>query len=107
MLGIWHEGDWLKRDLVQLIYGQVLRGNPEPVWPLHSSIRDHFILGILWVNIIIYMWIIWLLYARCFYWLYVGHEYQSIIKYFCIKQSPFHQLALNQVSTSLTVVPRT
>ena len=32
------------------------------------------------------------------------HEHQSIIKNFCIKQSPFHQLALNQVDTSLTAV---
>ena len=34
------------------------------------------------------------------------HEHQSIIKNFCIKQSPFHQLALNQVDTSLTAVSK-
>ena len=32
------------------------------------------------------------------------HEHQSIIKNFCIKQSSFHQLALNQVDTSLTAI---
>ena len=36
-------------------------------------------------------------------WIY---EHQSIIKNFCIKQSPFHQLALNQVDTSLTAVSK-
>ncbi len=35
------------------------------------------------------------------------HEHQAIIKNLCIKQSPFHQLALNQVDTSLTAVPKT
>jgi len=28
MLGIWHMGDWLKRDLAQQIYGRVERGSP-------------------------------------------------------------------------------
>ena len=27
MLGIWHRGDWLKRDLDSPIYGRVERGN--------------------------------------------------------------------------------
>ncbi len=34
------------------------------------------------------------------------HEHQSIINNFCIKQSPFHQLALDQVDTSMTVVSK-
>jgi len=28
MLGIWHWGDWMKRDLDQPIYGQVKCGSP-------------------------------------------------------------------------------
>ena len=28
MLGIWHKGEWLKRDLGKPIYGQVERGSP-------------------------------------------------------------------------------
>lgn len=28
MLGIWHEGEWLKRDLAQPFYGRVEHGNP-------------------------------------------------------------------------------
>ena len=28
MLGIWHRGEWLKRDLAQPFYGQVERGSP-------------------------------------------------------------------------------
>ena len=39
MLGIWHESDWMKRDLAQLIYGRVERGSPKPGWILHSLIR--------------------------------------------------------------------
>ena len=30
MLGIWHIGDWMKRDLAQVIYGRVERGSPIP-----------------------------------------------------------------------------
>ena len=32
MLGIWHGGDWLKRDLAQPIYGQVEYGSPISGW---------------------------------------------------------------------------
>ena len=32
MLGIWHRGDWLKRNLAQPIYGQVERGSPITDW---------------------------------------------------------------------------
>jgi len=32
MLGIWHGGDWLKRDLAQPIYGQVEHGIPITGW---------------------------------------------------------------------------
>jgi len=28
MIGIWHEGEWLKRDLAQPFYGRVERGSP-------------------------------------------------------------------------------
>jgi len=28
MIGIWHEGDWMKRDLAHPIYGHVERGSP-------------------------------------------------------------------------------
>jgi len=32
MLGIWHEGDWLKRDLAYPIYGQVEGSSPISGW---------------------------------------------------------------------------
>jgi len=32
MLGIWHESDWLKRDLAQPIYGRVEHGSPIFGW---------------------------------------------------------------------------
>ena len=32
ILGIWHGGDWLKRDLSQLIYGRVECGSPISSW---------------------------------------------------------------------------
>jgi len=32
MLGIWHGGDWLKRDLAQPIYGQVEHGSSIIGW---------------------------------------------------------------------------
>ena len=28
MLGIWHRGEWTKRDLVHLFYGRVKHGSP-------------------------------------------------------------------------------
>ena len=32
MLGIWHGGEWLKRDLARPFYGQVERGSPISSW---------------------------------------------------------------------------
>ena len=32
ILGIWHEGDWLKRDLDKPIYGQGERDSPITSW---------------------------------------------------------------------------
>jgi len=74
MLGIWHKGDWLKRDLAQKIYGRVERGSPIPGWFLHSLMRN----SSLWfscVNVLVYMWILWLIdlwYICCYY---VGYAY--------------------------------
>ena len=42
MLGIWHGGEWLKRDLGQPFYGQVERGNPIFSWFI-SFINEKFI----------------------------------------------------------------
>ena len=35
MLGIWHGGEWLKRELAYPFYGWVERGSPIPGWILH------------------------------------------------------------------------
>lgn len=32
ILGIWHGGDWLKRDLAEPIYGRVEHGSPISSW---------------------------------------------------------------------------
>lgn len=32
MLGIWHWGEWLKRDLAQPFYGHMERGSPISGW---------------------------------------------------------------------------
>ena len=61
MLGIWHGGDWLKRDLAQPIYGWVEHGSPISGWILRPLISDHFH-GILCVNLLVYMCIIWIMY---------------------------------------------
>ena len=43
MLGIWHEGDWLERDLAHPIYGRLERGSPIPGWILHSLKRGYLL----------------------------------------------------------------
>ena len=42
MLGIWHGGEWMKRDLAQSFYGQVERGSP--IWGLDfaSLMKGYF-----------------------------------------------------------------
>ena len=42
MLGIWHRGELLKRDLAQPFYGRVERGSPISVWFI-TSINETFI----------------------------------------------------------------
>ena len=42
MLGIWHGGNWLKRDLDQPIYGWVECGSPISSWFI-TFINDKFI----------------------------------------------------------------
>jgi len=42
MLGIWHRGDWLKRDLAQPIYGRVEHGSPIFGWFI-AFINETFI----------------------------------------------------------------
>jgi len=37
MLGIWHGGEWLKRDLTQPFYGYVERGSPISGWLISLS----------------------------------------------------------------------
>ena len=74
MLGIWHEGDWLKRDLAQLIYGWVEHDSPILGWILNSSTRvpSH---GILLANVLVHMWYLWMLYPHYFFCLYASYEY--------------------------------
>jgi len=63
MLGIWHEGDWLKRDLAQPIYGRVECGSTIPGWILRSLIRVP-LLGNFCVKVLDYMWHLCLLYPH-------------------------------------------
>ena len=42
MLGIWHEGEWIKRDLAQPFYGRVDRGSPISSWFI-ALINEKFI----------------------------------------------------------------
>ena len=42
MLGIWHRGEWLKRDLTQPFYGRVECGSPISSW-LIALITEKFI----------------------------------------------------------------
>ena len=42
MLGIWHRGEWLKRDLAQPFYGQVERGNPISGLDFSSLMKAYF-----------------------------------------------------------------
>ena len=44
MLGIWHGGDWMKRDLAQPICGRVECGSPSSGWFLYSIIKSSFFL---------------------------------------------------------------
>jgi len=60
MLGIWHGGEWLKRDLAWPFYGREERGSPISGWLLHALMRNSFH----WfscVNVLMYMWILWLI----------------------------------------------
>lgn len=42
MLGIWHRGEWLKRDLAQPFYGRVEHGSPISSW-FNAFINEKFI----------------------------------------------------------------
>ena len=42
MLGIWHKGDWIKRDLAQPIYGRVEHGSTISSWFI-AFISEKFI----------------------------------------------------------------
>lgn len=44
MLGIWHRGEWLKRDLAQPFYDWVERGSPISGFDFASLIKAYFFL---------------------------------------------------------------
>ena len=44
MLGIWHEGEWLKRDLAQPFYGWLERGSPILGLDFASLMKGYFFL---------------------------------------------------------------
>jgi len=58
MLGIWHGGEWLKRDLAHPFYIRVERGSPIMGWIFHSLIRGSLL--DIYINVLVYMWILWL-----------------------------------------------
>jgi len=41
MLGIWHKGEWVKRDLDQPFYGQVEHGSPIPSFEIVSLMKGY------------------------------------------------------------------
>jgi len=42
MLGIWHKGEWMKRDLDKPFYGWVERGSPIPGLNFASLMKCYF-----------------------------------------------------------------
>ena len=42
MLGIWHEGEWMKRDLAQRFYALVECGSPIPSLDFASLVKGYF-----------------------------------------------------------------
>ena len=60
MLGIWHGGEWIKRDLAQQIYDLVEHGSPMSSLFI-AFINKKFIPLISCVNVLMYMWILWLI----------------------------------------------
>lgn len=42
MLRIWHEGEWMKRDLAQSFYGRVECGSPIPGLDFASLMNGYF-----------------------------------------------------------------
>ena len=56
MLGIWHKGEWLKRDLYQPFYGWVERGSPISIYFI-VFINEKFIsLIFMWKCIDVYVY---------------------------------------------------
>ena len=74
MLGIWHEGEWIKIYLAQPIHGRVERGSPIPSWFLHSLMRNSFPFFSC-VNVFVYMWILLMMYFLYFPCYYDGYVY--------------------------------
>ena len=60
MLGIWHKGEWLKRDLAQRFYSRVERDSPISSWFI-AFIKEKFVPLISCVNVLMYLWILWLI----------------------------------------------
>jgi len=77
MLGIWHKGDWMKRDLAQPIYGRVECGSPIFVWFIaFINEKNHsldFDVKMYWC-IYGFWWVICLLYL-CSYYVFYIHIY--------------------------------
>ena len=61
MLGIWHEGDWMKWDLAHPISGQVKRWSPISSWVLNLVMNSSFLWYLVW-NVLVIVWIYLLLY---------------------------------------------
>ena len=74
----WNMAQWFldgREIWFNLVYGRVVHGSPIPSWLMKSSIRTLFLIGILWVNILVDMWYLWLLYPCYFCWLYAHYEH--------------------------------
>ena len=73
MLGIWHKGEWMKRDLAQSFYGWVERGSPILGLDFASLMKSYFSLYLyehydgLYV---VYMAMISLVFMSLLYWLF-------------------------------------
>ena len=74
MLGIWHGGEWIKRDLAQSFYGCVEYGSPIPSLDFASLMKGYFSLYFYEYYIDLYvdhMVVIPLAFMLLLYWLYV------------------------------------
>ena len=71
MLGLWHEGEWLKRDLAKRFYGQLESGSSILDLDFVSLMKGYF--SLYFYEHFDYIWSIWLYFHEYFCCYYVGY----------------------------------